>query len=152
MPFWPYDSESALVRPCLIVPVCRGNRKSVSKVDKKGSSGRFCGIIASQNSSASHHSGLATADPLLPHMLQNSLLVPYFTSINAAPPVQPMAVCISQTEELCLLLLQVVRDGGSVLSCALNATCAALIDAGVLLHNMFGKLYHLSDSLYISSD
>lgn len=35
--------------------------------------------------------------------------------------------------------MQVVRDEGSVLSCALNATCAALVDAGVLLHNMFGE-------------
>ena len=34
---------------------------------------------------------------------------------------------------------QVVHDEGSVLACALNATCAALIDAGVLLHNMFGE-------------
>jgi len=50
------------------------------------------------------------------------------------------------------LLLQVVRDGGSVLSCALNATCAALVDAGVLLHNMFGKLYCLCDSMFISLD
>lgn len=55
---------------------------------------------------------------------------------------------MSQTEELCLLLLQVVRDGGSVLSCALNATCAALVDAGVLLHNMFGKLNQSCDSLF----
>ena len=39
--------------------------------------------------------------------------------------------------------VQVVQDGGSVLSCALNATCAALVDAGVLLHNMFGKQAHL---------
>lgn len=43
--------------------------------------------------------------------------------------------------------LQVVRDEGSVLSCALNATCAALVDAGVLLHNMFGE----QTSLYNSS-
>ena len=50
------------------------------------------------------------------------------------------------------MLPQVVRDGGSVLSCALNATCAALVDAGVLLHNMFGKLYRLCDSLFISLD
>ncbi len=50
------------------------------------------------------------------------------------------------------MLLQVVRDGGSVLSCALNATCAALVDAGVLLHNMFGKLYHLYESLHVSLD
>ena len=35
--------------------------------------------------------------------------------------------------------MQVVRDEGSVLACALNATCAALVDAGVLLHNMFGE-------------
>ena len=48
--------------------------------------------------------------------------------------------------------MQVVRDDGSVLSCALNATCAALVDAGVLLHNMFGKLYRLCDSLYFSLD
>ena len=34
--------------------------------------------------------------------------------------------------------MQVVRDEGSVLSCALNAACAALVDAGVLLHNIFG--------------
>lgn len=38
-----------------------------------------------------------------------------------------------------LVIMQVVRDEGSVLSCALNATCAALVDAGVLLHNMFGE-------------
>ena len=37
-------------------------------------------------------------------------------------------------------MLQVVRDGGSVLSCALNATCAALVDAGVLVGNVFGEL------------
>ena len=70
MPVWPYDLGSAPVRPCLIVPVCRGNRKSVSKIDKKGSSGCVYGIVAPQNSSASHHSGLAAVDPLLPHMLQ----------------------------------------------------------------------------------
>ena len=35
--------------------------------------------------------------------------------------------------------MQVVRDEGSVLACALNATCAALVGAGVLLHNMFGE-------------
>ncbi len=76
------------VRPHLVVPGCRGDRKSVSKIDKKGSSGRVCGIIAPQNSSASHHSGLAAVDPLLPHMLPiSTVLVLYFTSINAAPPV-----------------------------------------------------------------
>ena len=36
--------------------------------------------------------------------------------------------------------MQVVRDDGAVLPCALNATCAALVDAGILLRNMFGKL------------
>lgn len=35
--------------------------------------------------------------------------------------------------------MQVVRDNGSVLPCALNATCAALVDAGILLRSMFGK-------------
>lgn len=38
------------------------------------------------------------------------------------------------------LVIQVVRDEGSVLSCALNAACAALVDAGVLLHNMFASV------------
>ncbi|KAL3154233.1 hypothetical protein ABBQ32_013735 [Trebouxia sp. C0010 RCD-2024] len=38
------------------------------------------------------------------------------------------------------VVIQVVRDEGSVLSCALNATCAALVDAGVLLHNMFAAV------------
>ena len=37
---------------------------------------------------------------------------------------------------------QVVRDDGSLLACALNATCAALVDAGVLLYNLFGMYSH----------
>ena len=39
----------------------------------------------------------------------------------------------------CVVQMQVVRDEGSVLACALNATCAALTDAGVLLHSVFGE-------------
>ena len=38
-----------------------------------------------------------------------------------------------------LHVTQVVRDDGAILPCALNATCAALVDAGILLRSMFGK-------------
>lgn len=38
------------------------------------------------------------------------------------------------------IIIQVVRDEGSVLACALNATCAALTDAGVLLHSVFASV------------
>jgi ribonuclease PH len=34
--------------------------------------------------------------------------------------------------------LQVVLCDGALLPCALNATCAALVDAGIPLHCMFG--------------
>lgn len=34
---------------------------------------------------------------------------------------------------------QVVSDDGSVLACALNAVCAALIDAGVPMKQLFGE-------------
>ncbi|DBA99800.1 hypothetical protein WJX82_010461 [Trebouxia sp. C0006] len=44
------------------------------------------------------------------------------------------------------VIIQVVRDGGSVLSCALNAACAALVDAGVLLHNVFASVSCAVDS------
>ena len=36
--------------------------------------------------------------------------------------------------------MQVVRDDGAMLPCALNATCAALVDAGILLRSMFGMI------------
>lgn len=35
--------------------------------------------------------------------------------------------------------LQVLQEDGSVLSCALNAACAALVDAGVPMNSMFSK-------------
>ena len=35
--------------------------------------------------------------------------------------------------------MQVVSDDGSVLSCALNAVCAALIDAGIPMQQLFGE-------------
>lgn len=38
------------------------------------------------------------------------------------------------------IIIQVVRDDGSLLACALNATCAALVDAGVLLYNLFASV------------
>lgn len=37
------------------------------------------------------------------------------------------------------LLLQVLQADGSLLSCALNAACAALVDAGVAMKTMFGE-------------
>ena len=39
-----------------------------------------------------------------------------------------------------VLCAQIVRNDGGVLPCALNATCAALVDAGILLRSMFGML------------
>ena len=38
--------------------------------------------------------------------------------------------------------MQVVSDDGSLLSCALNATCAALIDARVPMTCLFGARLH----------
>lgn len=37
---------------------------------------------------------------------------------------------------------QVLQAGGSLLACALNAACAALVDAGVPLSSMFCELQH----------
>ena len=37
------------------------------------------------------------------------------------------------------VFLQVVSSDGALLSCALNAVCAALIDAGVPMKHIFGK-------------
>lgn len=41
---------------------------------------------------------------------------------------------------------QVVRNDGGLLPCALNATCAALVDAGILLRSMFGRLAPLQSN------
>ena len=40
---------------------------------------------------------------------------------------------------------QVVQDDGSMLSCALNAACAALIDAGIPMTTMLGRPAQLSN-------
>lgn len=47
------------------------------------------------------------------------------------------------TPHQCLVIcVQVVSDDGSLLSVALNAACAALVDAGVPLTSCLGALLH----------
>ena len=128
----------------------------MSEDNTKCRAGCLCGISASQNSCTSHHSGFS------PHWLppcRPTLAAILCSHVGHANTLCRGAhVCILQLKcaelEVALgslqhynsllqcpreMATQVVRDEGSVLACALNATCAALIDAGVLLHNMFGE-------------
>lgn len=43
--------------------------------------------------------------------------------------------------------VQVVQQDGSLLSCAVNAACAALVDAGVPMTTLFGK-HNISMVMY----
>jgi hypothetical protein len=54
---------------------------------------------------------------------------------------QTSAQCVWMLRCSCLVadLVQVLQDDGSLLSCALNAVCAALVDAGVPLATTFGE-------------
>jgi hypothetical protein len=53
----------------------------------------------------------------------------------STPALWPITFC-------CLAIhAQVVSDDGALLSCALNAVCAALIDAGVPMKQLFGELH-----------
>lgn len=39
-----------------------------------------------------------------------------------------------------MVVVQVLQEDGSLLSCALNAACAAMVDAGVPMSSMFGSV------------
>jgi hypothetical protein len=41
-----------------------------------------------------------------------------------------------------MVVLQVLQDDGSLLTCALNAACAALLDAGIPMNQLFGEHHH----------
>ncbi len=66
--------------------------------------------------------------------------------VSVAPDPVPCALCCVPTRwappspaltELRCIRIQVLQEDGSVLSCALNAACAALVDAGVPMTSMY---------------